>query len=163
MSNPSTETKFVVAIAKWAQRIGGKVTKLHGHAMQRKGIPDLWIATPRFFGWVEAKMGSNKSSFHQAAFLEESMSSGCPGLEVSLRSDGRVQFFIGHVAQLNLQKIRWDSHHIHTGSFENYCQYPREFFDDLLMCCIKYGLAHNPDNAGLVGDICKRLATYNEV
>ena len=50
---------------------GGRVTKIHGHAMQRSGISDFLVNAPFFSGWVELKVGRSMPTPIQVQFIEE--------------------------------------------------------------------------------------------
>lgn len=117
---PKNETAFDLLIANWAEKTGGRVTKLHGHAMQRKGIPDLWVAVPSYFGWIETKMQGKRCTFHQQTFIEESRRAGCPAIEIVLKKDGTLQ--------------AWWNDSLHLSGLDNIWRYsdsPDTFFKDI--------------------------------
>ena len=48
-----------------------KILKLHGHAMQEPGWPDLYIAHPKFVGWIETKGVNTLVKTIQRTVMEE--------------------------------------------------------------------------------------------
>lgn len=56
------ETGFVKELRLIIESVGGVCFKIHGHAMQESGWPDLYIAHPFWTGWIETKVGRRKTS-----------------------------------------------------------------------------------------------------
>jgi len=56
------ERAFQKQVIKWLKSKGAVVYNIHGHAMQQRGIPDLYVAHWRWQGWLELKTGNNKLS-----------------------------------------------------------------------------------------------------
>lgn len=50
---------------KWVEEIGGLTLLIHGHGMQRPGIPDVWVGTRFWSGWIEFKFSDGKCSTAQ--------------------------------------------------------------------------------------------------
>ena len=59
------ENKWKSEFRKWVERAGGICYLIHGHAMQAPGIPDVWVATRWWCGWIEFKQGLNHLSTAQ--------------------------------------------------------------------------------------------------
>lgn len=58
---------------------GAMVLKIHGHAMQAPGWPDLYVAHPTYGGWIEMKAGSTLTAA-QAGIGVSLLSRGQPFL-----------------------------------------------------------------------------------
>lgn len=65
------ETKFVSQLNQGMEAAGAMCLKVHGHAMQEKGWPDLQVYSPLFTGHLEAKVDRNKLEPLQADRIKE--------------------------------------------------------------------------------------------
>ena len=45
--------------------------KIHGHAAQQPGLPDLKVEHPRWSGWIELKYGRGKLSMLQEIVIKD--------------------------------------------------------------------------------------------
>jgi hypothetical protein len=64
------ESVFQGKVIKSLRAGGCLVWKMHGHGMQKIGIPDLYFAGP-LTGWLELKVGNNQVSAIQALTLKQ--------------------------------------------------------------------------------------------
>jgi len=89
LNEPKNETAFVRWIAESAKAMRGRVTKLHGHSMQRSGISDIWFVVPGIepmHGWLEAKVGNRGFTSTQEIFMDEARTGDCIALGVRWRA-----------------------------------------------------------------------------
>jgi len=59
------ENKFQTQVKKQLENQGAFVINLHGHMMQRSGLPDLFILHMKWDGFLELKVEENKASILQ--------------------------------------------------------------------------------------------------
>ena len=55
---------------------GAMVLNLHGHAMQAPGWPDLYVAHPKWRGWIELKVKGRALSELQEVIIRKLMERG---------------------------------------------------------------------------------------
>jgi hypothetical protein len=58
-------------VKKELENCGAWVFNVHGHAMQRAGVPDLYVAHRKFHGWLELKVDNNSCSTLQKIVLRD--------------------------------------------------------------------------------------------
>lgn len=93
------ETKFCQALCK-ATPSSWKFN-VHGHAMQRRGVPDLYICHPKFRGWIELKVDKNTPSSEQISNFRQLVKLGDVCFFVRYCNDGRrVESFTPEVLGL---------------------------------------------------------------
>ena len=56
------ESKFQKQVKKQLENQGAFVINLHGHMMQRAGLPDLFVLHRKWDGFLELKVEQNKTS-----------------------------------------------------------------------------------------------------
>lgn len=59
------ETELTQRLRKQLIAMGAKVFKIHGHNMQERGIPDMYIAYQGMQSWVEIKVANRAVEPHQ--------------------------------------------------------------------------------------------------
>jgi hypothetical protein len=79
-----TESQFQRQVIKALEDFCAVVYNIHGHAMQKRGIPDLYVAHRLWTGWIELKVGGNSISAIQAHQLEKLWSAGAQAFVVRL-------------------------------------------------------------------------------
>lgn len=52
------------------------IFKVHGHAMQRQGWPDLYLSCPQWRGWLETKAANGKLNHYQKLVIAELLDAG---------------------------------------------------------------------------------------
>lgn len=62
VSTHVSETEFVKRLTKLLESVGAMVFKIHGHAMQEVGWPDLQVYHREWTGHLEAKVGANPAT-----------------------------------------------------------------------------------------------------
>ena len=70
------ESPFVKAICSALESSGAKTLKLHGHAMQAGGWPDVYVAHPAWRGWIETKVDDNELDPRQRSNADGLLSRG---------------------------------------------------------------------------------------
>lgn len=63
------ETNFQRILVTSFRQSGAIVFNTHGHGMQVAGIPDLYVASNIWTGWLELKTGTNKATLLQLRTL----------------------------------------------------------------------------------------------
>ena len=56
------ERKFQREVVQTFEGLGCFTFNVHGHSMQKAGIPDLFVSHPTWCGWLELKVGEGKAS-----------------------------------------------------------------------------------------------------
>jgi hypothetical protein len=81
------ESAFQTEVIRYLRSVGGKTHNIHGHAMQERGIPDLWLSHREWFGWLELKVRHHLTEV-QRAVIAAHMDRGVPAFVVrgSMRS-----------------------------------------------------------------------------
>jgi len=72
------ESQFTKKIITAFKETGAFILKIHGHSMQKSGIPDLLILHPKWKGFVELKIGNGKCSDIQKHQISEIKNRGFP-------------------------------------------------------------------------------------
>lgn len=70
------ESTFTKYLTKRLREEGAVVVKIHGGGMGQAGVPDLYVASPRFTGWLELKTKRNKPSVIQTRKMGELIGTG---------------------------------------------------------------------------------------
>lgn len=79
------EAEFTRRMRSALETRGAFVAKIHGHAMQRAGLPDFYVSHPRWRGWLELKVGDGKLSTLQLATMMALVKSGDRALCLTTR------------------------------------------------------------------------------
>jgi len=61
------ESKFQKQVKKVLEKQGAFIINIHGHGMQKPGLPDLLVIHPKWTGFLELKTEKNKCSEIQQA------------------------------------------------------------------------------------------------
>lgn len=81
------ETELTRKLIAALESRGAFTMKVHGHAMQRPGIPDLYVAHAEFQGWVELKVGDGRLSTLQLATIRELAQRGVSAMPIIARGN----------------------------------------------------------------------------
>ncbi len=65
------ESAYTKKLRKRLIEEGAVVWKWHGSGMGINGVPDLYVASTLWSGWIEVKVARNKASASQSARIEE--------------------------------------------------------------------------------------------
>lgn len=63
------------------------VFKIHGHTMQQPGIPDFYLATDKFSGWIETKGAKTRTTDLQITILRQLRKLGVPAYVLRFKTD----------------------------------------------------------------------------
>ncbi len=83
------EREFSGQIKAALESAGCWVFNVHGHRMQKAGVPDLYVASRLWTGWIELKIGDGKPSLMQVMQMKDLLRRNVPAFVVRLR-DGVV-------------------------------------------------------------------------
>ena len=83
------ESKFAKTIIDALKSIGCWTLNIHGHRFQKSGVPDIYVAHPRWSGWIEFKVGNREPTDLQIIVIKDLMYRGVPAFVVRLR-DGVI-------------------------------------------------------------------------
>lgn len=72
------EAAYNSKVAKKLRGEGAFVAKIHGQAMQVAGLPDLYVASGEFHGWLEGKVGRRPATPLQRAIARKLIARGIP-------------------------------------------------------------------------------------
>lgn len=96
------ESKLQEIVKKKLEAAGCLVFNIHGHAMQRAGIPDLYIVHRQFRGWVELKTETDLSKIQEKT-IHDLIRRGDTAFVVRLRGT-----LIGEWDGLELGTAKWE-------------------------------------------------------
>lgn len=83
-----SESRLTEILKEAVERDKGFYFKIHGHAMQKAGVPDIYVAWPGVYtGWIELKVGSNKVSAIQKYQICELQRCGALACVLRLQED----------------------------------------------------------------------------
>jgi hypothetical protein len=96
-----TETDFKNRIVSALKSQGALTFKVHGHAFQSSGWPDLYVAHRKWTGWLELKVGSRALTTLQTIILRKLSDRGVSALELRFEdmNDADFQDVIGFLAE----------------------------------------------------------------
>lgn len=80
------ESRFQAQVMKYIKSRGGEVFNVHGHPMQRRGVPDLWVCLNGVQVWLELKWERGTYKTIQLITMEKFRKAGA--LAYGLRSIG---------------------------------------------------------------------------
>lgn len=87
---PDSETKIQGVLKDLIVKGGGWVLNLHGHAMQKSGVPDLFIVSSMWTGFLELKRADNVPSRLQAVQLRRICERGFPAYCMTVFENGDI-------------------------------------------------------------------------
>lgn len=67
--------------------VGAEIYNIHGHAMQQRGIPDLFVGHPLWTGWLELKVGNRAVDPLQRHKINDLIMRAVPAIILRLRSN----------------------------------------------------------------------------
>ena len=79
------ERDFAKLINGALESVGAFTFNVHGHRMQKSGMPDTYCAHPQWTGWTELKVGQNKPSPVQINVMKDMLRRGVPAFVVRYR------------------------------------------------------------------------------
>lgn len=103
------ENQFQKQVIRALEGYGAKVLNVHGHAMQARGWPDLYVAHRDWDGWLELKVGSNSCSTLQQIVIRDLRERDVPAFVLRLVTEGYVQLEDGD--KTILTGMTWDFRH----------------------------------------------------
>lgn len=86
-----SENKWKALITQHLRDCGALVLSLHGHSMQQRGWPDIYISHPKFTGWIELKLPSGCLSDAQLSIMRK-LEMRTKAFVVIIEEDGRMRF-----------------------------------------------------------------------
>lgn len=72
------ESEFQAEVVSAFERMGALVFKVHGHAMQKAGWPDIQVYHPRWTGQIELKRDAEKATTLQKGRISDLVRLGTP-------------------------------------------------------------------------------------
>jgi hypothetical protein len=72
------ESDFQRKLIAYFKDIGAFYFNAHGHAMQKAGMPDLYVASKLFEGWLELKVNRGKPTPLQVSTMRDLRRSNVP-------------------------------------------------------------------------------------
>ena len=110
------ESKFQKIVIKRLERVGCFVFNVHGHAMQQAGIPDLYIAHPKFHGWLELKCNARKLDPLQKDKMGKLVKRGVPAFELH-HYDGEGVCICNHEGKVfdQMDNAEWNGDDLTVG------------------------------------------------
>jgi len=81
------ENEFQRKIVRALESIGAWTLNVHGHRMQKSGVPDLYVAHPKWTGWIELKTNKGKPSDLQVCNIRSLINRGVSAYVVRLYED----------------------------------------------------------------------------
>jgi hypothetical protein len=79
------ESDFSKKVVTALESVGALMLNIHGHRMQKGGIPDLWCCHPKWTGWTELKCEDRKPTKLQVNMMKDMLRRGTPAFVVRYR------------------------------------------------------------------------------
>ena len=99
------ENEFQSRVVRSLFYQGAWTFNVHGHGMQRPGVPDLLVVHRSWKGWLELKVGKNKPSAIQCKVMQDNLARGFPCYV--LRSNGVItlETLEGEIWEVELRSL----------------------------------------------------------
>jgi len=81
------ERDFAKKIKCGLESVGCFCFNVHGHRMQKSGVPDCYVAHNKWTGWIEFKVGDARPTDLQIMRIKDLLVRNVPAFVVRLRDD----------------------------------------------------------------------------